>query len=176
MMPGRVAGKVAFITGAACGQGRSHAVRLAQEGADIIAVDLCKPVDSVHYAMATPDDLAQTVKEVEALDRRIVAGQRLTSSVCSTNVVVLDPGSAAGLPSCGGAPMRQGALIPCSAPDRPGPAPVRTVAGSIYWDEMTGMKVRCTRSGSGLLTLQGREMVAQSPAPHRRALQEERRC
>jgi (+)-trans-carveol dehydrogenase len=75
MMPGRVAGKVAFITGAARGQGRSHAVRLAQEGADIIAVDLCKPVDSVHYAMATQDDLAQTVKEVEALDRRIVAAQ-----------------------------------------------------------------------------------------------------
>jgi hypothetical protein len=101
----------------------------------------------------------------------LFAGQRLASSVCSTNVVVLDPGSATGLPSCGGSPMRQGALIPCSAPDRPGPGPVRTVAGSIYWDEMTGMKVRCTRSGSGLLTLQGREMVMQFLAPHRRALQ-----
>jgi (+)-trans-carveol dehydrogenase len=74
-MAGRVAGKVAFITGAARGQGRSHAVRLAQEGADIIAVDLCGQVDSVPYAMATPDDLAETVKEVEALDRRIVAAQ-----------------------------------------------------------------------------------------------------
>jgi hypothetical protein len=98
-------------------------------------------------------------------------GQRLASSVCSTNVVVLDPGSAAELPSCGRSPMRQGVLIPCSAPDRPGPGPVCTVAGSIYWDEMTGMKVRCTRSGSGLLTLQGREMVIQSLTPHRRALQ-----
>ncbi|HEX2744880.1 MAG TPA: hypothetical protein VHN16_10825 [Streptosporangiaceae bacterium] len=72
-MAGRVAGKVAFITGAARGQGRSHAIRLAQEGADIIAVDLCGQVDSVPFPMATPEDLAETVKEVEALDRRIVA-------------------------------------------------------------------------------------------------------
>ena len=73
-MAGRVAGKVAFITGAARGQGRSHAIRLAQEGADIIAVDLGQ-VTTVPYAMATPEDLAETVKEVEALDRRIVATQ-----------------------------------------------------------------------------------------------------
>jgi SDR family mycofactocin-dependent oxidoreductase len=72
---GRVEGKVAFITGAARGQGRSHAVRLAQEGADIIAVDLCDQIATVAYPMATPDDLAETVKEVEALDRRIVAKQ-----------------------------------------------------------------------------------------------------
>lgn len=72
-MAGRLEGKVAFITGAARGQGRSHAVRLAEEGADIIAIDLCEQVGSVPYAMATPDDLAQTVKEVESLDRRIVA-------------------------------------------------------------------------------------------------------
>ena len=74
-MAGRVAGKVAFITGAARGQGRSHAIRLAQEGADIIAVDLAGQIGSVPYAMSTPDDLAETVKEVEALDRRIVATQ-----------------------------------------------------------------------------------------------------
>jgi (+)-trans-carveol dehydrogenase len=74
-MTGRVAGKVAFITGAARGQGRSHAIRLAQEGADIIAVDLVRQVGSVAYPMSTPDDLAQTVKAVEALDRRIVAAE-----------------------------------------------------------------------------------------------------
>jgi (+)-trans-carveol dehydrogenase len=74
-MAGRVEGKVAFITGAARGQGRSHAIRLAQEGADIIAVDICRQIDTVPYPMATPDDLAATVKEVEALDRRIVARQ-----------------------------------------------------------------------------------------------------
>src|SRR5262245_46418988 len=70
---GKLEGKVAFITGAARGQGRSHAVRLAQEGADIIAVDICAQIDTVPYPMATPEDLAQSVKEVEALDRRIVA-------------------------------------------------------------------------------------------------------
>jgi SDR family mycofactocin-dependent oxidoreductase len=75
MMPGRVEGKVAFITGAARGQGRSHAIRLAQEGADIIAVDLAAQVGSVPYPMSTPDDLAETVKLVEELDRRIVATQ-----------------------------------------------------------------------------------------------------
>jgi len=75
-MSGRVQGKVAFITGAARGQGRSHAVRLAEEGADIIAVDLAGPVPSVSaYPPATKDDLAETVKQVEALDRRIVAHQ-----------------------------------------------------------------------------------------------------
>jgi (+)-trans-carveol dehydrogenase len=73
-MAGRVAGKVAFITGAARSQGRSHAIRLAQEGADIIAVDIAGPIESVTaYPGATEEDLAETVKEVEALDRRIVA-------------------------------------------------------------------------------------------------------
>jgi SDR family mycofactocin-dependent oxidoreductase len=72
---GKLDGKVAFITGAARGQGRSHAIRLAQEGADIIAVDICAQIDSVPYPMATPDDLAETAKEVEALDRRIFTAQ-----------------------------------------------------------------------------------------------------
>src|SRR3954451_7013292 len=72
---GRVEGKVAFVTGAARGQGRSHALRLAEEGADIIAVDIAGQIDSVPYKMSTPEDLAQTVKAVEALDRRIVATQ-----------------------------------------------------------------------------------------------------
>jgi SDR family mycofactocin-dependent oxidoreductase len=72
---GRVAGKVAFITGAGRGQGRSHAIRLAEEGADIIAVDICRDYDTVAYPMATEADLAETVKAVEALDRRIVAAQ-----------------------------------------------------------------------------------------------------
>jgi len=74
-MTGRVEGKVAFITGAARGQGRSHAITLAREGADIIAVDIAAQIASVPYPMATPEDLAQTVKEVEATGRRIVATQ-----------------------------------------------------------------------------------------------------
>jgi SDR family mycofactocin-dependent oxidoreductase len=72
-MPGRVEGNVAFITGAARGQGRAHAIRLAEEGADIIAVDICEDIEGIPYAGATDEDLAQTVKEIEALDRRIVA-------------------------------------------------------------------------------------------------------
>ena len=73
-MAGRVEGKVAFITGAARSQGRSHALRLAQEGADVIAVDICAPVESIQmYPPATEEDLAETVRQVEALDRRIIA-------------------------------------------------------------------------------------------------------
>ncbi|MGH3642816.1 MAG: mycofactocin-coupled SDR family oxidoreductase [Mycobacterium sp.] len=72
-MSGRFEGKTAFITGAARGQGRNHAVRLAAEGADIIAVDLCAQIESVPYALATPDDLAETVQQVKALGRRIHA-------------------------------------------------------------------------------------------------------
>jgi SDR family mycofactocin-dependent oxidoreductase len=70
---GKLDGRVAFITGAARGQGRSHAVRLAQEGADIIAVDICAQIGSVSYPMSSADDLEQTVKAVEAEDRNIVA-------------------------------------------------------------------------------------------------------
>jgi (+)-trans-carveol dehydrogenase len=72
---GLLEGKVAFITGAARGQGRSHALTLAREGADIVAVDICAQTETVPYPMASPDDLAETVKEVEALDRRIIATQ-----------------------------------------------------------------------------------------------------
>jgi SDR family mycofactocin-dependent oxidoreductase len=71
---GRLAGKAAFITGAARGQGRAHAVRMAEEGADIIAVDLAGPLpDSVRYPSATPDDLAETVEIVRANGGRIMA-------------------------------------------------------------------------------------------------------
>jgi SDR family mycofactocin-dependent oxidoreductase len=72
-MAGRVEGKVALVTGAARGQGRSHALRLAQEGADIIAVDLCADVASAPYDGATEADLAETVKQVEELDRRVLS-------------------------------------------------------------------------------------------------------
>ena len=72
-MGGRVEGKVAFITGAARGQGRSHAVRLAQEGADIIAVDICQPVSSnTEIPPATSDDLAETAGLIKGLNRRAV--------------------------------------------------------------------------------------------------------
>jgi SDR family mycofactocin-dependent oxidoreductase len=74
-MTGRMEGKVVLVTGAARGQGRAHAVRLAQEGADVIAVDLCAGIGTVvgKYPPATREDLDQTVVEVEKLDRRVVA-------------------------------------------------------------------------------------------------------
>ena len=74
-MTGRLEGKIAFVTGAARGQGRSHAVRLAEEGADIIAVDICKPIrPGVETAIpaSTPQDLAETADLVKGLNRRIV--------------------------------------------------------------------------------------------------------
>jgi SDR family mycofactocin-dependent oxidoreductase len=72
---GPLAGKVAFITGAARGQGRAHAVRLGADGANVIAVDLCEQIASVPYPLATPEDLAATVKLVEDTGARIVASQ-----------------------------------------------------------------------------------------------------
>ncbi len=73
-MSGRVAGKVALVTGAARGQGRADAVRLAEEGADVIVVDVCAPLPSVPYDSATPEDLAETVRQAEKTGRRVVSG------------------------------------------------------------------------------------------------------
>jgi SDR family mycofactocin-dependent oxidoreductase len=72
---GKLEGKVAFVTGAAQGQGRSHAVELAREGADVIAVDVCEQVPGMPYPTGTWEKLQETVREVEALDRRIVAAK-----------------------------------------------------------------------------------------------------
>lgn len=72
-MAGSLHGRVAFITGAARGQGRSHAVRLAAEGADIIALDICAPASaSVTYPPATPEDLDETARLVEGQGRKIL--------------------------------------------------------------------------------------------------------
>ena len=72
---GKLEGQVAFITGAARGQGRAHAIRLAEEGADVIAIDICEQLESVVYPMGTPEDLDETVRLVKDLGRRIVASQ-----------------------------------------------------------------------------------------------------
>jgi len=84
-MAGRLEGKVAFITGAARGQGRSHAIRLAQEGADIIALDICRQIESNPYPLATPEDVADTERAVKQLGRRIVAEihQQVVTQVAS---------------------------------------------------------------------------------------------
>ena len=71
----RLDGKVALITGAARGQGRSHALRLAEEGADIIALDICRQIDTVPYPMADSDDLVTTVDLVRSRGRRIFAAE-----------------------------------------------------------------------------------------------------
>jgi SDR family mycofactocin-dependent oxidoreductase len=72
---GRVEGKVAFVTGAARGQGRSHAVRLAEEGADIIAVDLCRQIESIQYPLASPEDLDETARLIEKTGQGVLTAQ-----------------------------------------------------------------------------------------------------
>ncbi len=89
-MAGRVEGKVALVTGAARGQGQAHAVRLAEEGADIIAVDICGPIDGVGYPPSTPDDLAATVKLVEETGRRIVASEADVRDYAALEKVIAD--------------------------------------------------------------------------------------
>jgi (+)-trans-carveol dehydrogenase len=73
ILVGRVSQKVALVTGAARGQGRSHALRLAEEGADIVAIDICKPIASVPYALAAAADLAETAAMVERVGQRVFA-------------------------------------------------------------------------------------------------------
>src|ERR1700744_4027890 len=85
---GALDGKVAFISGGARGQGRSHAARLAREGADILTFDICEQIDSVPYPLGTEEELAQTVEEVEALGRRIVAAKADVRDEAAVNKVL----------------------------------------------------------------------------------------
>ena len=87
-MAGRLEGKVALVSGAARGQGRSHAVRLAQEGADVIAFDVCKQLATVPYPLAKPEDLKETARQVEDLDRRIIAREADVRDVEAVRAVV----------------------------------------------------------------------------------------
>ena len=85
---GSLDGKVAFITGVARGQGRSHAVKLAEAGADIIGIDICKDLESPHYPLATEDDLAETARLVEKLDRRAILRQADVRDLSQLRAVV----------------------------------------------------------------------------------------
>lgn len=95
-MSARLTGKTAFVTGVARGQGRSHAVRLAEEGADIIGVDLPRPVDNMTYPLATQDDLDETVRLVEKTGRTIV-----THAADVRDRAALDQAVAAGVEALG---------------------------------------------------------------------------
>ena len=117
-MSTRMAGKVAFITGAARGQGRRHAVRLAEEGADIIALDVAAPVPAQGAPAATPEDLAETARLVEALDRRIVAGQ----------ADVRDPKAVAGLVEDGVAQLGRLDVVVANAGIQGNPGPAASTA------------------------------------------------
>ncbi len=87
---GRMDGKVALVTGAARGQGRAHATRLAEEGAEIIAFDVCEPISGVEYEAATEEDLAQTVATIESLDRRVLARKGDVRHLADVKKVVAD--------------------------------------------------------------------------------------
>jgi SDR family mycofactocin-dependent oxidoreductase len=87
---GTLRGRVAFVTGAARGQGRSHAVRLAREGADIIALDICSPVPTITYPAATAEDLAETVRAVEAEGRKVLAREVDTRDDAALRQLVAD--------------------------------------------------------------------------------------
>jgi SDR family mycofactocin-dependent oxidoreductase len=89
-MSGRLQGKVALISGAARGQGRSHAVRLAEEGADIMAFDRCRQLDTVEYPMASPEDLDDTVRLVEKTGRRVLARQADVRDSAAVRALVED--------------------------------------------------------------------------------------
>ncbi|QNG36674.1 mycofactocin-coupled SDR family oxidoreductase [Geodermatophilaceae bacterium NBWT11] len=126
---GKLEGKVAFITGAARGQGRSHALRLAQEGADVIAVDLCEQMSSVSYPMATPEDLAETVRQVEALDRRIVARQADVRDVVAMQAAL----------DAGVAELGRVDIVLANAGIAPQGGPERDT--QVTWDEVIGVNL-----------------------------------
>ncbi|MGV0617647.1 SDR family NAD(P)-dependent oxidoreductase, partial [Mycolicibacterium elephantis] len=88
---GPLTGRVAFITGAARGQGRAHAIRLANDGADIVAIDICGPIsETITYPLATPEELAETVRAVEATGRKVLARQVDVRDLAALQQVVAD--------------------------------------------------------------------------------------
>lgn len=110
---GRVQGKVVAITGAARGQGRSHAVRLAEEGADVIVIDLCKEIEHAGYAMASNEDLDETARLVKETGRRVavkhadVRDYAAVRAAIAEGVAELDGGLDVLIPNAGILPMGQ---------------------------------------------------------------------
>lgn len=149
---GRVAGKVALITGAARGQGRSHALRLAAEGADILAIDICAPVDHVDYATATGDDLATTARMVEEAGARVV-----TRTVDVRDASGLTAAVAEGAAALGGLDIAVANAGVCSIQrwDEVTPELWNTVIGI----NLTGVWNTCTAAIPHLLEAGGGSMI-----------------
>lgn len=129
-MAGRLEGKVAFITGVARGQGRSHALRMAQEGADIIGIDICEPVPSNKIPPATEEDMAETVRQVEALDRRIIA----------TKADVRDYGAVKSAVDAGVAELGRLDIVAANAGISGTPAPAEDIPDE-EWEIMIGVNL-----------------------------------
>lgn len=128
-MAGKLDGKVAFITGIAQGQGRSHAIRLAEEGADIIGVDACTQFETVPYPLPSEDDLAITVKEVTDRGRRIVASKVDVRDFEALQKAYTDAVAELGTPAtivCANAGIGPGGLTP---PDQ-------------QWDDVVGINLK----------------------------------
>jgi SDR family mycofactocin-dependent oxidoreductase len=125
---GKLEGKVAFITGAARGQGRAHAVRLAEEGADIIGIDLCGQMSAVGYPMGTEEELEQTKKEVEALGRRMIARKADVRDVASLRKAYDE----------GVAELGPVTIVVANAGIGPGGTPV---SEETQWDEVVGVNL-----------------------------------
>ena len=154
---GRVAGTVALITGAARGQGRSHAVRLAAEGADIIAVDICAPVADVSYPTATPEDLATTARLVEEAGARVV-----TAAVDVRDGADLAAAVAEGAAALGGLDIAVANAGVCSIQrwDEVTPALWDTVIGI----NLTGVWNTCTAAIPHLVARGGGSLILVSSA------------
>jgi SDR family mycofactocin-dependent oxidoreductase len=149
---GRVAGKVALVTGAARGQGRSHALRLAAEGADIVAVDVCAPIDHLDYAVATTEDLATTARLVEEAGARVV-----TAAVDVRDSAALAGAVAEGAAALGGLDIAVANAGVCSIQrwDEVTPELWDTVIGI----NLTGVWNTCTAAIPHLLERGGGSMV-----------------
>jgi len=149
---GRVAGKVALVTGAARGQGRSHALRLAAEGADIVAVDVCAPIDHLDYALATTEDLATTARLVEESGARVV-----TAAVDVRDAAALAGAVAEGAAALGGLDIAVANAGVCSIQrwDEVTPELWDTVIGI----NLTGVWNTCTAAIPHLLERGGGSMV-----------------
>jgi SDR family mycofactocin-dependent oxidoreductase len=124
---GSLDGQVAFITGAARGQGRAHAIRLASEGADIIGIDICQQMEAVPYPMSTRDDLDETARAVEALGRKIVVNEADVRDVASLQKAFDDGVSQLGAVT----------VVVANA----GIGPGGMASAEVQWDEVVGVNL-----------------------------------